>query len=183
MVDKYDDSVLIAAQNGQPWALRIIYENLAPRIQGYLRAKGASEPEDLTSEVFLVLFTKIETITGGVNGLNTLAFSIAHARMVDDVRKQTRRPDVTAYDPDRDSRAVLSAEDQNFVNNGTARAVSLLKQLPNDQREVLALRLIADLSVEQTAIAIGRSVGAVKQLQRRALLSLKNSAQIKDTDG
>lgn len=47
-----------AAQSGQPWALRAVYEELAPRVHAYLRARGASEPEDLTSEVFLTVFSR-----------------------------------------------------------------------------------------------------------------------------
>ncbi|MDP9390745.1 MAG: sigma-70 family RNA polymerase sigma factor, partial [Actinomycetota bacterium] len=63
---------LVAAQAGRPWALRAVYEELAPRVHGYLRARGASEPEDLTSEVFLTVFTRLATVTGGAAGLRTL---------------------------------------------------------------------------------------------------------------
>lgn len=56
------------------------------------------------------------------------------------------------------------------------RAQQLLSILPPDQQAVLALRIVAELSLEETAQVIGRSVGAVKQLQRRALLALKTAA-------
>jgi RNA polymerase sigma-70 factor (ECF subfamily) len=45
--------------------------------------------------------------------------------------------------------------------------------LANDQREVLALRIIAELSLEQTAQVMNRSAGAIKQLQLRALANLR----------
>ena len=54
-----------------------------------------------------------------------------------------------------------------------AAIVELLRELPADQRDVLALRVIADLSVDAVAEIIGRSPGAVKQLQRRGLLGLR----------
>ena len=54
---------------------------------------------------------------------------------------------------------------------------ALLDQLPADQRDVLLMRVVADLSVEQTAAAIGRSAGAVKQLQRRGLIALRERVQ------
>jgi RNA polymerase sigma-70 factor (ECF subfamily) len=57
----------------------------------------------------------------------------------------------------------------------------LLDRLRPEYREVLALRVVADLSVEQAAQAMGRSVGAVKQLQRRALLALR--AQLNGAHG
>ena len=56
------------------------------------------------------------------------------------------------------------------------RAQQMLSILPPDQQAVLALRIVAELSLEETAQVIGRSVGAVKQLQRRALLALKTAA-------
>ena len=49
----------------------------------------------------------------------------------------------------------------------------MLAQLPADQAEVIRLRIIADLSIEQVAHAMGRSPGAIKQLQRRALITLR----------
>jgi RNA polymerase sigma factor (sigma-70 family) len=50
---------------------------------------------------------------------------------------------------------------------------ALLDELGDDQRAVVMLRVVADLSLEQTAEVLGRSVGAVKQLQRRGLLRLR----------
>ncbi len=53
----------------------------------------------------------------------------------------------------------------------------MLDQLPADQRDVLLMRVVADLGVEETATALGKSPGAVKQLQRRALLTLRARVQ------
>jgi len=53
------------------------------------------------------------------------------------------------------------------------RVRRLLDQLSPDQRDVLVLRIVADLSVEQTAAVVGKSYEAVKALQRRGLASLK----------
>ena len=163
---------LLAAQAGRPWGLRAVYEELAPRVHAYLRARGASEPEDLTSEVFLTVFTRLATVTGGAAGLRTLLFSVAHARLVDDLRRQYRRDEVS-YEGWHDDRSTGSAEDEALGRiHGTA-VRAMLDELPADQREVLLMRLVADLSVEQTAEAVGKSIGAVKQLQRRALLALR----------
>jgi RNA polymerase sigma-70 factor (ECF subfamily) len=171
------DAVL-AAQAGQAWALRAVYEQLAPRVHGYLRARGASEPEDLTSEVFLTVFSTLTTVTGGSAGLRTLVFSVAHARLVDDLRRQARRGTAVSYEDWHDDRTTAStAEDQAVDRLGTAEVRALLEQLPTDQRDVLLMRVVGDLSVEQTAAAIGRSTGAVKQLQRRGLLALRARMQ------
>ena len=171
------EDAFVAAQAGQPWALRAVYEHLAPRVHGYLRARGAREPEDLTSEVFLTVFSRLAGVTGGAAGLQTLVFSVAHARLVDDLRKRSRRGDAVPYEDWQDDRTTGSTEDEAVDRIRTAEVRALLAELPADQRDVLLLRVVADLSVEQTAAAIGRSAGAVKQLQRRGLLALRARIQ------
>ena len=56
---------------------------------------------------------------------------------------------------------------------GDRRVDELLQTLSPDQREVLLMRVVADLTLEQTAAALGKRVGAVKALQHRALASLR----------
>jgi RNA polymerase sigma-70 factor, ECF subfamily len=167
------ENALPAAQAGRPEALRVVYDELAPRVHGYLLARGASEPEDLTSEVFLTVFSRLATVTGGAAGLRTLVFSVAHARLVDDLRRRSRRGEALSYEDWQDNRTTASTEDQAVDRIRTAEVRALLEQLPADQRDVLLMRVVADLSLEQTAQAVGRSTGAVKQLQRRGLLALR----------
>ena len=172
------EGVFASAQQGRPEALRALYEELAPRVHGYLRARGAQEPEDLTSEVFLTVFSRLGTVTGGAAGLRTLLFSVAHARLVDDLRRRSRRGDAVPYEDWQDDRTAASPEDEAVDRVRTTEVRALLGELPADQRDVLLLRIVADLSLEQTAEAIGRSAGAVKQLQRRGLAALR--ARIQD---
>jgi RNA polymerase sigma-70 factor, ECF subfamily len=167
------DEVLTAAVLGQAWALRAVYDELAPRVLGYLRARGARHPEDATSEVFLTVFSRLAGLTGGGAGLRTFTFSVAHARLVDDLRQQQRQPVTLPYDPERDGRRASSAADEAEERESGDRVRQILAVLPEDQRTVLTLRVVADLTVDEVAAAIGRSPGAVKQLQRRALLTLK----------
>ena len=167
------EEVLTAAAAGQPWALRALYEELAPRVHGYLLARGAHEPEDLTSEVFLAVFARLGTVTGGVAGLRSLTFSVAHARLVDDLRRRSRRPLVAEYNPERDARSHPSSEDEALQSLGELDLLGMLSRLPEAQREVLALRHLADLSIEQVASVLGRTPGAIKQLQRRGLLAMR----------
>ena len=177
MSDATLEDVLPAAQAGQAWALRVVYDALAPAVAGYLRARGAAEPEDLTSEVFLTVFPKLPALSGGAAGLRTFTFSVAHARLVDDLRKRSRREPVAAYEPDRDDRTSASAEDQALEALQTQRVRRLLGDLATDQADVLTLRILGDLTVEQVATALGKSVGAVKQLQRRGLVALRRALE------
>jgi RNA polymerase sigma-70 factor (ECF subfamily) len=173
MSDAVLDDVLPAAQAGEAWALRRVYEQLAPAVHGYLRARGAEDPEDLTSEVFVTVFPRLASVTGGWAGLRTFTFSVAHARLVDDLRRRSRRQPTKEYDVTADPRVTPSAEEEALVGLQGERVLALLHTLGPDQRDVLAMRILGDLTVEQVATALGRSEGAVKQLQRRGLLSLR----------
>lgn len=167
------EDLLPAAQAGEPWALQAVYEQLAPRVLAYFRARGASEPEDLTSEVFLTVLPRLPGISGGAAGLRTFTFSVAHARLVDDVRRRSRREPPTAYDPATDPRTSEASEAVALASLEEAQVRALLDTLLPDQRDVLVLRVLGDLSLEQVAQALGKSTGAVKQLQRRGLLALR----------
>ena len=173
MPQSITDEVLAAAQIGDAVAFRTIYEDLSPVVLGYLTAKGVSDPEAVTSDVFLAVLPRLHDLTGGVAGLRTFVMSVAHARMVDDARRRQRRPPTYEYDPAADPRVAASAEQEAFDSIAEAGVVELLRELPPDQRDVLALRVVADLSIDAVAEIIGRSPGAVKQLQRRALLGLR----------
>jgi RNA polymerase sigma-70 factor (ECF subfamily) len=147
------------------------YREFAGPLTGYLRARGVDDPEGVTQDVFLALYPRLADAHGGMPGIRTLLFTIAHARTVDHHRATARRPLHVEYDPDGDRRTVESAEDQ--VVAARSSAVAALATLEDDHRDVLALRIVADLPLEETARVMGRSVGAVKQLQRRALIALR----------
>lgn len=152
------------------------YNSFAGPVFGYLRARGVDDPEAVTQDVFLALYPKLNSLRGGLQGAKTLLFTIAHARMVDHYRKRERSPDTAAFEPELDPRRAPSAEDQAFGRASGLGVTGLLEDLADDYREVLALRVVADLSVEETAAIMGKSQGAVKQLQRRALNALREKA-------
>lgn len=173
------DADVLAAAAGDADGLRAVWEGLAPRILGYLRAKGVGDPEAVTSDVFLAMLPKLPDVTGGAAGVRRLAFAIAHARMVDDHRARARAPITVSYDPAEDRRTSSSAEEDAEQSFAAERVRAVLDRLPDDQREVVLLRVVADLSIEQVAEIIGRSPGAVKQLQRRGLVAIRQAV----TDG
>ena len=173
--DPVTDDLVRAAQDGDAAAMQALYAALAPTVLGYLRAKGAEDPEGATSDVFLAVFGRIRQVRGGASGLRKLTFSIAHARMVDQHRARARRPTELPYRAEVDTRTVESAEQTAVTRAATAQVLQVLELLPPDQREVITLRVVADLSVEQVAEIMGRSGGAVKQLQRRGLLAIRQA--------
>ncbi|HEY3019439.1 MAG TPA: sigma factor, partial [Solirubrobacteraceae bacterium] len=86
------DNVLQAARAGAEWAWERLYGALAPKVAGYLRANGAADPEDLTGEVFLQVVRGLERFSGDEHAFGAWVFTIAHRRLVDDLRRRSRRP-------------------------------------------------------------------------------------------
>ncbi len=171
-MDGLDEDMVRRAAAGVPDALSSVYSILSPKVVGYLRARGSEDPEGLTNDVFLQVIPKLRGLKGGVEGLRTFVFSVAHARVVDEHRRRARRPRMSTYDADTDLRRSQSAEGE-FLETGTAHLDHALSCLGEDQRTVLLMRTVADLSLEETANALGKSTGAVKQLQRRALVAMR----------
>ncbi len=158
----------------------VVYRTYASQVLGYLAARGVEDPEAAMQEVFLSVLPRLDTIRGGAAGLRTFIFSVAHARMVDDHRRQSRTPGRLPFEPELDQREDSSAETGALERISPREVMGLLDGLAQDQREVLALRLVAGLTVEQTAEAMGKSAGAVKQLQRRALGKLRELSAVKE---
>jgi RNA polymerase sigma-70 factor (ECF subfamily) len=104
-----------------------------------------------------------------------MTFSIAHARVVDHHRSRARRPLTVEFEADADPRHAPSAEESAASKLGEYGIRPLIDHLVDDQREAVLLRIVAGLTLDETAQVMGKSVGAVKQLQRRALGSLRNS--------
>ncbi len=177
MPDAITDADVRAAQAGDPAGFRRIYDVMSPVVLGYLTAHRVSDAPAATSEVFLTLFRRLPDLHGGAAGLRSFVLSVAHARLVDDVRRRTRHPEAVEYDGTADPRVNPSAESEALDSAGTRQLLELLAQLPDDQRDVVALRFVADLSLEEVAEIVQKSVGAVKQLQRRGLLRLRGLAE------
>jgi RNA polymerase sigma factor (sigma-70 family) len=167
------DDVLAAAQAGAAWAFETLYRDLAPAVTGYLRLHGAVEPDDLASETFLGVFTGLAKFRGDEDGLRAWVFTIAHRRLLDDWRRRSRRPQLATELPEPVDGVGGDVEDDVLARFGTAEVTRLCGTLPADQRSVLLLRILGDLTVEQVAGVMGRSVASVKALQRRGLRTLR----------
>ena len=171
------DGVLTAAQCGIPWALECLYQVLAPAVVGYLRVQGAAEPEDLTSDVFFSAFSRIDSFRGDEGQFRSWVFTIAHNRLVDERRTSARRPVPVEHDGRIAGTSGGDVEEEALVRLSTERVRGLCEALVPDQRDVLLLRMVAGMSLEQTAEALGKTTGAIKALQHRAVAALRRNLQ------
>lgn len=170
------ESVLQAAQEGSPWAWELLFKEFAPKVRGYVAVRGARDPDDLVSETFIQLARNVGRFQGTEANFRSWVFTVAHHRLIDERRSHTRRKE-SAFDPADLPEEVddLDPEELALHRLGEVRVARLLEQLTPDQRDVLALRILGELSLEETAEATGRKVGAVSQLQRRALTRLRKA--------
>ena len=96
------DALLLAAHDGAPWAWQHLYTWLAPAVAGYLRAQGAREVDDLTSETFLGVVRGIARFRGDEGQFRSWVFVIAHRRLQDERRQLgARDPLPRSWNPTR----------------------------------------------------------------------------------
>lgn len=166
-------ALLGAAREGSEAAWAEIYRELSPALVGYLRVSGEPEPEDALGEIFLQVARDVGGFEGSWPKFRSWVFTIAHHRMIDDRRRSQRQPFVAGEVEVEDHRALGDVEDDAFAVLGSDRVRELLGVLSPDQRAVVLLRVVADLSVEDVATILGKREGAIKALQHRAMGALR----------
>lgn len=165
-----------AARRGSVPAFERIYRELAPAVASYLRWNGCSDTESLTNEVMAQVHQRLHSFSGDGGGFRSWVFTIAHHRMVDDRRAAARRPLASAGDIGEEA-LVGDVEEEAWEQLGNDRMRGLIDGLSPDQREVVLLRVVGDLSLEDTANALGKQRGAIKSLQHRALATLRRQLE------
>jgi RNA polymerase sigma factor (sigma-70 family) len=166
-------TLLEAARQGSEAAWQELYDGLAPIVLGYLRANNAPDPEDVLSEVFLQVARDISRFEGEEPGFRSWVFVIAHHRLIDARRHAARRPVDLSPDPPEPGGHVDDAAEEALARIGVEEVHRVLALLSEDQRAVLMLRVLGDMSIEDVAKAVGKRPGAVKALQRRGLAAVK----------
>jgi len=166
-------NALSAAREGDEWAIAELVRALQPLLLRYLSRQAPGMAEDLASETWLSAAPQLAGFVGSVADFRALLFTIARRRVVDYYRARSRRP-VTS--PLNLGNEPLGADDpaESAIAGLSAKAAidRLVDSLPPVQAEVVLLRVVADLTVGEVARVIGRSEGAVRVLQHRALQRL-----------
>jgi len=173
MVEPEFDALLREAQGGSAAALGALYRRLFPAVLAYLRARDPNDAEDLTSEVFLNVAEGLQRFTGDESSFRGWVFTIARRRAVDAMRRRARR----ATDPVPIESLTQMPDKVDTAAEATARfetdaAAQIVRRLPERQADVVMLRVIAGLSVDETAAALRTRPGTVRVLQHRALRRL-----------
>jgi RNA polymerase sigma-70 factor (ECF subfamily) len=169
------DAVLVAARAGEEWAVTVLYRELHPRLARYLRVRAAHVAEDLEAEVWLAIAERIHRFEGDEVAFRAWAFSIARRRLADH-RRQAARRRTDAAPVEVIDRANVLADPERIVLDelaGDEAAAFVLRTLPADQAEVVLLRVVAGLEVEQVAELLGKRPGTIRVMQHRGLRRLE----------
>lgn len=164
------DDLVSRLRAGDENAWARLYDQLAGPISGYARSRGVLDVDDLVGDVFAAAAERIGDFDGDDQRLRSWLFTIAHHRLADDLRKRRRRAtdaaDPSSFEELRESRDV---EVEAVARLDAAGALALLDLLTEDQRDVVVLRVLGELTIAETAAVLGRPAGAVKALQHRGL--------------
>lgn len=163
---------LARARAGDPGGFDDLVRWIERPLLGFLRARRAAEPHEVANDVLVKVFQNLDGFEGNAAQFRAWVFRIARNRVIDEVRHRNRRPDlVLALDDVLD---VLDPGHDPDIEQYD-RIESLLAGLTDEQREIVVLRVVAGLSVEETAEVVGRRPGAVRALQHRGLNRLRRS--------
>jgi RNA polymerase sigma-70 factor (ECF subfamily) len=167
-----ENRLILQAKQGDKQAIAELYTGHVDAIYRYIwpRVRDEAIAEDLTAQVFLKALEGLPGYEPSGKPFLAWLYRIAYARVVDHWRKQDRRATLPLDDtlPAREPRPgeLLEVEDDWIT------AIDLLAQLTDDQQEVLMLRFIGEMSLSEVAETMGKTLGATKAVQHRALASL-----------
>lgn len=172
------ERLLIEAAKKDPARFAELYENNFDRVYAFIarRVRDRSEAEDLTSEVFHQALSGLPRFEWRGAPFAAWLFKIALNAIIDRSKRAAKEQELPAtFDPAADVQEIEDEIEQR------ARLFKLVDRLPVDQRRVVGMRFAEEKSIREIAQELGRSEGAVKQLQFRALQNLR--AQLSDEPG
>jgi RNA polymerase sigma-70 factor (ECF subfamily) len=174
---------LVGARRRDPVAVTRLYTAYAPALFRFFVAAVGNRPtaEDLTGDVFESAIEDLPRFRGPVEALGGWLFGIARHDLSDYRRRQARRLVLPLDDLLEEAvlaGGVMDPEELALERVEGDRVLAALRQLTGDQREVLVLRLVTDLTAPQVAGILHTSTQAVKALQHRGLASLARLLEV-----
>lgn len=170
----------IEAAQKDPARFAELYENNFERVYAFIarRVRDRNEAEDVTSEVFHQALANLSRFQWRGVPFAAWLFRIAANSIIDRSKRAARE---TELPEDFELATEVSTQEISDEIEQRARLFQLVGALPEDQRRVIGMRFSEEKSIREIANEIGRSEGAVKQLQFRALQNLR--ARLTDEPG
>jgi len=164
-------NLVVQAANGNTNAFGDLYIIFVEKIYRYVfyHIKSKTDAEDITEEVFLKAWRAISSCRGKENAFSSWLYRIAHNQLVDEIRKRQRRPSLELDKVESISDPVNSVE----RHSEQQELLELIDRLPSNQKRVIFLKFIEGMGYREIANIMGKSEGALRVLQMRALAALR----------
>jgi RNA polymerase sigma-70 factor, ECF subfamily len=158
-------------------SFEVLYRSISPRLERFVRREEPAEADDISGEVWLAVTRCLPRFRGDVDGFEALVFTIARRRISDHRRRRARRrTDAVANESLVEWEGDHETENEALEQLRTRATLEVLvSTLSPAQLDVVVLRVIHGLPVEQVATMLGRSPGNVRIIQHRALKRLRAS--------
>lgn len=171
-----DAELAILAKTGDHSALSMIYERYSAAIYRYIyyRVGDADQAEDLRADVFVRMLEGIHRYEDRGWPLSAWLYRIAHDRTVDMLRRRRTR---TQYPLQNWNGTIDGPENQVATQLDCEEVRHTINRLTDDQRMVIQMRFLQEMSVQEVAQVLGRTEGAVKALQHRGIQALARHMQ------
>lgn len=166
--------IIRQAQKGDAESFGLLYDHYLPKIYRFIFIKTSikEEAEDFTHEVFLSAWKNIENYDHRGYPFSSWLYQIARNRVIDSYR--TKKDVISMENLGENALPVKAMIESELDKEKEINAVkSAIKSLSEDQQNVIILRYIEDLTPAEIAAAINRSEGAVRLIQHRAVVKLR----------
>ena len=162
------------AQDGDAEAFGLLYDHYVTMVFRYLlhRVGDRAQAEDFTSETFVRALRRIDSLSFQGRDVGAWLVTIARNIVLDHVKSSRFRLEVTTADMRDADRATDGPEDAVVQALTNEQLLACIRQLGSEQQECISLRFLQGLSVAETAAVMGKTDGAVKALQHRAVRRL-----------
>jgi len=174
LLDEPFEGVLAAAKTGGERAFAALYRHFQPNLVRFLRAQAPAQGDDLASEVWLDAAQGLHRFDGDEAAFRGWLFTIARRRLIDFRRREQRRRRVSVSLAAAGEDPAGDPEARAFMGSDSEVALARIGRLPPEQAEVVLLRVLVGLDTAEVAALVGKTSGAVRVLQHRALQRLSD---------
>lgn len=171
-----EKKIIGRAKSGEKDAFGSLYDHYQPQIYRFVLLKigDKAEAEDITHQVFLSAYENVGGYRESGNPFGSWLYEIARNRVIDHYR--LAKADFPLPDGDSEIFAVPAglpdAVDEHFNLEKVRGALMTLRP---EYQDVIIMRFVEELSLEETAVNLEKTVGAVKLLQHRAIQALRST--------
>lgn len=169
-----EDTLVKSAVAGEASAFGSLYDHYQPRIYRFVLIKVSrrEEAEDLTHQVFLSAWQNIHNYRNIGFPFSSWLYRIARNQIIDYYRTRKQATSIEQIDPEHFAHLpeLHTAVDTHIEMTRVRQALSTLK---DEHQDVIIMRFVEDLPIKEVAAALGKTEGAIKLIQHRALKQLK----------